>query len=242
MIVSNGTISGQIEALDPETLVPVWSNGIGEESFLYGAAENVVIASPGYGEIVGLDAGDGMRLWSVDLGETSVSRMRADGSGRWLATVNYGSEGDHRAPEMIAFDSLSGKVLWTTQAYAGTDWQPTPPSVIGEMVVALDVPTTAETASVHGFDLETGERLWSTPLASPLEVFPSTDMILTDSQRDLLLVMTTGGTLWRIDPADGSELWRTTTGVSEFIGLSPDTVTIRRANVEIEIDLETGMW
>lgn len=247
IVVSNGHLDGQVMALNPETLVPIWSTNIGAASFLYGmttpvSPEQVVLASAGTGQLVGLRAVDGGTAWTIDVGEASVTQMRALPRGEWLAALAYETEGDQRPPELLAIEPANGSVVWTGFGLPGTDWQYTSPVIVGDAVVMLDVPETAATASIHAFDLGTGERLWSAPLGSSSPVYTSAELIVADSERDLLFIMTIDGNLIRLDPTSGAELWRATVGYGAITGLAPEYITITRASREIDVDLESGDW
>ncbi len=250
ILVSSGYQGGQVMALDPDTLVPLWTTSIGDASLLHGltgstgfnASNGVLIVSPQRGSVLGIDSSDGHHLWTIELGDGFVINVSAVSDELWLVAVSYETAGDLRAPELIAFDPNDGEVTWSARGFAGTGWQHTPLVISTRTVIALDVAETAPASSVHAFDLATGQRRWVARVGGAGNRFPPSDLMVADSDRDLLLVMTIDGDVVRLDPNDGNELWRTTTGFGTFTALSPASVTVMRANDEIDIDLESGDW
>lgn len=250
ILVSNGYQGGQVMALDPDTLVPLWTTSIGDASLLHGltgstgfnASDGVLIVSPQRGSVLGIDSSDGHHLWTIELGDGSVINVSSASDDLWLVAVSYDATGDQRAPELVAFDPFDGKVKWSARGFEGTGWQHTPIVITSETAILLDVAGTAPASSVHAFDLVTGQRRWVTRVEDGGKRFPPSDLMVADSGRDLLLVMTIAGDVVRLDPNNGAELWRTTTGFGTFTGLSPNSVTLTRGNDEIDIDLESGDW
>ncbi len=252
ILVSNGYQDGRVVALDPQTLVPIWSQDIGDESLLHGVAgagleDNVLIVSPDYGKILGLNPTDGAIVWEINFeidfdDDLFVNRLQAAPNGVWVAALDYRSEGDSRAPELIAFNPDDGEISWSAAGLDGTNWQGTPMIISESAVVIMDVPETAASASLLAFELATGDRLWATSLMSANAWYPPNELMLADHGRDLLLTLTVEGDLLRIDPGTGAVIWRSTTGLGRFVGLGPDVVTLRRGNGEINVNVSDGAF
>ncbi|MGI9606230.1 MAG: PQQ-binding-like beta-propeller repeat protein [Acidimicrobiales bacterium] len=264
MIVANGNLSNQIMRLDGQTLVPEWTTDlrdaigagdewVGDGAFLAAIDESgTVIATTGFGWVVGLDATTAERRWVLDLeGQTPIG-ISATSGGDWLVYADVTSEGSATAPELWRFSADEGQVTWRAKGIEGTDPQWDRPQTIGDLVVVADVPsysenpTGAETAHVLAFDLTTGERRWAFDLASDTSAFSSIGTVFADAFRDdpLLLVSNVDGVLFRLDPATGTELWRNDsipglTPVSIVAG-GPGEVTVQRGDRFVDLDLATG--
>ncbi|MBT8251078.1 MAG: PQQ-like beta-propeller repeat protein, partial [Acidimicrobiia bacterium] len=227
ILVSNGYQGGQVMALDRDTLVPLWTTKIGDASLLHGltgfdVSDSVLIVSPQRGRVLGIDSSDGQHLWTIDLGDGFVVNVSSASDDLWLVAVSYDETRDQRAPELVAFNPNDGEVKWSARGFEGTGWQHTPTVITPETAILLDVAETAPASSVHAFDLITGQRRWVTRVGDRGIRFPPSDLMVADIGRDLLLVMTVDGDVVRLDPNNGAELWRTTTGFGTFTGLSPD--------------------
>ena len=102
---------------------------------------------------------DGQLLWSVDLGDQTTRRGFGEGSSPALdgntLVINWDNEGDSF---IVALDVRNGKELWrTARPDEVTSWA-TPLVVEVEGRKQVIVPATGRS---RGYDLETGEELWS---------------------------------------------------------------------------------
>ena len=258
---SSGQIDAKITGLDSETLVPIWTTDLrtiidsdqewlGDSGYIWGLnAEGHVIVHTGYGFVLALDAATGAVVWQLDLGTDSPGFRAGVDEDRWIITSEFRSEGDQSAPSVRLVDLSNGEILWTASGEERTNLQWTSPVVLDGLVLVADVssyvedPTGDETSSVLAFDLENGERLWTTPLDSSTEAFSDRSVILSDSTRDpkLLLVRNVEGDVFRLDHETGEIFWRSALDAVEFVGMAPDVVTIRIGTGElVDFSLATG--
>ena len=258
MIVSNGHLDGQVTAMDAETLRPLWSTDlvaelqseqewVGDGSFLLAVTESgLVIATTGYGYVVGLSAETGSVVWQTDLGGESSILTARTADGRLFVASDVTSEGDQSAPSLRLIDEQTGEIMWVSKGEPSTDLQWTNPVVMNDLVLVADVPSyqpvTEEPRTSHllAFDADTGERRWIASLDSPREAFSTAESILTESSTGLLLAMSIEDVIFRFDPSNGKELWRSRIAGGEMVALSPDSVTVMTSGGEVEVDLETG--
>jgi hypothetical protein len=258
MVVADGYGSTQVTGLDADTLVPLWTTDlaallqdrgdwIGDSSLLLALTDSgTLITTTGYGFLVGLDVGSGDQLWIADLDGETPGGLAVVDENTMIVTSSIATEGDLTAPTVRLIDLRSGSQIWASKANEGTELQWTKPVVIDDLVVIADVPSyrgdseSAPTAAVTAFNVSTGERAWTTPLDSTAERYAPFETIVTDSFRGLLFVVDISGSLYRLDPVTGARIWSSTPGFGPVIGLSPDTVTVRVANREIDLSLETG--
>ncbi len=102
---------------------------------------------------------EGELLWSVDLGDMTTRRGFGEGSSPALhgdtLVVNWDHEGDSF---IVALDARSGEQLWRTDRPGEvTSWS-TP--LVVESGAGLQV-VVAATGRSRGYDLETGQEIWS---------------------------------------------------------------------------------
>lgn len=259
-VLSNGHVDGQITAYDGETLVPMWTTDllsviesnedwVGDGSFLQMLTESRrVIAHSGYGFVVALSGETGDVMWQADLAGESPAHIVLDAASpsALLVVSDVRSEGDQSAPSVRQLDLVTGAELWIAKGEPSTDVQGSKPVVMGDLLLFADVPTyqsdgeVAETAHVLAFDISSGERVWTAALDSATEGFTSAETIATDGARGLIIAMSVDGVLFRLDPETGDQIWRSTVGFGQIVGLSLETVTISRANQDVEIRLSDG--
>ncbi|MGH8945915.1 MAG: PQQ-binding-like beta-propeller repeat protein [Acidimicrobiia bacterium] len=247
MITANRFTSGRITAWNSETLVPEWTTSIGESSLLLGAWEGVVVATPGRGQIFGLDAGNGQTLWQLALSqyEEVVGAGHESGDNVWYISSEFPIEGETAAPRVRSLDVETGQVLWTAQGRPETLLQWVDPAVFTDVVVMMDVPRfvpdqdIATTSHLLAYDKETGEQIWSVDLEDPTEAF-SDRLLASDSSNEILIAATPSGEVFSLDPASGQILWRTETGFARITDLNNSTVRLQQGSAEIELDVNTG--
>lgn len=258
MVVSNGNLDGQITAMEVDSLRPIWTTDlvaeiqseqdwVGDGSFVLAVTDDgVVIATTGYGFLVGLSAETGSIQWQSDLdGESSILIARTADK-RLLVASDVTTEGDQSAPSLRQIDEMTGEIMWVSKREPSTDLQWTRPVVMNDLVFVVDVPSyqpePGEHATAHllAFGVATGERRWTSSLDTSTEAFSTAESIVTDADTGLLLTMSVDGVVFRFDPMTGDELWRTSLGFGEIVGLAPETVTVLVRGNEIELDLESG--
>lgn len=115
----------------------------------------------------------GKLLWSKDFGLMRTAASFGEGSSPALHGNTLVMVWDHEGDSFVAaFDKVSGKELWRKARRESTSWS-TP--LITEVGGKAQVILTASGAS-RGYDLETGEILWSVsgmtrnPIPSPIQV------------------------------------------------------------------------
>jgi outer membrane protein assembly factor BamB len=265
MIVADGGLGGQVQRLDGDTLVPQWSidlrdevdsseEWVGDGSYLAGIDESrTLIASTGFGFILGIDAATGERDWQIDLAGHSVDTFSRSRSGGWFAASDIVTEGGQTAPKLWHFNGASGQALWVAEGEPSTDLQWDRPTFVGDVVLIADVPSNSEnrtgqeTSHVLAFDEETGERRWTFDLESDVEGYIEGGAITALNLDDdpLLLASNVEGVLFRIDPATGSEIWRNEnlpgSGPAVVVSVqSPFDFTVQRGSLITDVDAVTG--
>jgi outer membrane protein assembly factor BamB len=149
-----------------------------------------------------LGAGEGQRRVVLYHGRSDGGHLRSlngeDGQDLWeipwrTRPVHISGEGDRiwlleQRGRLIALSALDGKELWEED---GNGWGS--PAFVddGETLFVLE-----RSDSLHAYRGDSGERLWSRRLPGQFSAPPA----LLD---DALHVVSTTGTLWRIDPRDG---------------------------------------
>ena len=161
MAVADGTVyagsalgsqgqSGEVVALDGATGARRWSAQVGAPVAALAVTGGVVVgcwdilvmgAQP---LMFGLNAADGRILWRWNL-DVQARIAAADGMVFASATAN---------DELMAFDALTGKLLWKHPTIAE---YPSTPSVVGDAVCV------GYLNSVQAFSARTGQDLWSYP-------------------------------------------------------------------------------
>ena len=178
----------------------------------------------GTGQAVSYDAGTGRPQWTVSLpAPDAACGVSAETSAEpGVGLIGYGSAGgacDH----VLAVDLGTGRQLWSGQVAA--TW--TGDQGTGFVAAAGDTAVAVTAGAVLGYDLRTGAPRW-TVLTPP----GCSDQTLAAAQRSVVVLAACGGNfdVIDLDPASGSELWRTP--VSEpapgyqFAILSADPVVV----------------
>lgn len=154
---------------------------------------------------------EGNLLWERDLGELRTRGGFGEGSSPGLhgdtLLVNWDSEDDSA---LVALDRASGEERWRVARDEPTTWFTPVTAEIGDRVQVI----TPGTEAVRGYDLETGELLWSGPgltlnaIPSPVVVdgvayltsgFRGEAMIAVDLTRAEGDLEESGAILWRFD-------------------------------------------
>jgi outer membrane protein assembly factor BamB len=162
MAVADGTVyagsalgpqsrSGEVVALDGATGARRWSAQVGAPvaalavtgGVVIGCWDNLVMGAQPL--MFGLDAADGRVLWRWNLA-VQARIAAADGVVFASATTN---------DELMAFDALTGKLLWKHPTIAH---YPSAPSVAGDAVYV------GYLNSVEALSARTGQQLWSYPI------------------------------------------------------------------------------
>jgi outer membrane protein assembly factor BamB len=246
VITANRYTSGQITAWDYDTLIPQWTVDIGDSSILLGSYDDLVIATPGRGRLVGIDTGSGESRWELPLAPDEEVVGAADEAGStWYISTEFPIEGEVAPPRVQAVDVQSGETTWIAELRPETVLQWTDPALFPNTIVVMDVPRfvtdqgTTTTSHLTGLDRATGNQLWSTDLEDPTEGF-SEGLLAHDPERSLLIAATPQGEVFSIDPETGQVTWRTTTGFVRIMGLDDETVTLQQGAAQLELDLQTG--
>ena len=246
VITANRFTSGTITGWEEATLVPRWSATIGESSLLLGSTGKLILATPGSGRVVALDAATGITEWQTPLPDRFATVGAAPDLRRsvWYVTADEEQFDTPQAPQILAIDMTDGSILWTAVGEPVTHLQLVDPAVFHDVVVVMDAPSFSTDgsppATVHliGFDLDTGDRQWITSLDSPTEGF-SARLLVSDSERGLLIAATPDGVVFSVDPNSGVVRWRTQLGFARIVGIDADAVILEQVE-QIRLDLQTG--
>lgn len=247
VITANRYTSGQITAWDYDTLIPQWTVDLGDSSILLGSYDELVIATPGRGQLVGIETGAGETIWELPLApdEEVVGIAHQSGDDTWYISSEFPIEGEVAPPRLRAVDVQSGETTWTTELRPETVLQWADPALFPDAIVVLDVPRfvidrgTTTTSHLIAFDRTTGERLWATDLEDPTEGF-SDRLLAHNPESNLLIAATPGGEVFSVDPETGQILWRTETGFVRIVGLDDGAVTLQRGSGQLKLDIQTG--
>lgn len=144
----------------------------------------LVLAS-GDGAVVALDPASGRELWRASAGAELAAGVGSDG--RWSAVVT-------RPGDLVVIEA--GQVRWRQRLAARTL---TAPLVAGERVFVYSVDR-----SVHAYDAETGDKLWSVQRPGDPLTLSQPGVLL--AVRDTLVVGQ-GARLSGLDPLRGSVRW-----------------------------------
>jgi outer membrane protein assembly factor BamB len=211
-----GDLSGHVTAIELSSAQVRWSEDLG--SSIAGAVtvdkDRALVATVGEGQtpgaVVALDRSTGDELWRS--GEDAVRGQLVSApvvvDGRILV-LEPGS--------ILALDAADGRLLWRREIVNPLAPYPFSPQGISSvaplsadgMVFAVDV-----TGRVYGLDAETGAEVWDQALNDPS---PLTPPVLAG---DHLLVPTSSGTLYAVDPATGHLVFRIDSGGSFLRGLA----------------------
>ncbi len=216
-VVVNSTGPSKVTAVDLDTLEERWTFDSGRTgTFLYGGEGGVFVGVDGV-LFTKLDTATGAQLWQIPLDATDGNfGLSGHGDGVWLLRSSDVDEGQHWPPMIRRIDIESGEVVWAVGGYKGTDWQPSRPAVIDDAVVLAGITDTFADGDgpliggfVRAFDIDTGETLWTSDLeiAAPAFIADALEVLDFETGR-ALLVRTPDRELLRLDPSDGSVIWR----------------------------------
>lgn len=247
VITANRHTSGRITAWDYSTLSPQWTVDIGDSSILLGSYDDLIMATPGGGRLVGIDTGAGETRWEfpLALGEEVIGAAGEPGESTWYVSTQFPNTGEVASPRLRAVDVQSGELAWMAQMRPETVLQWVDPALFNDKIVVMDVPRigadqgTSTTSHLIAYDRATGDQLWATDLGDPTEGF-SDRLLAHDSERNLLFAATPEGEVFSIDPETGQILWRAQTGFVRIIGQDEEAVRLQRGSEQLELDLQTG--
>lgn len=170
----------------PRDAAIVWRHDVGPSVFAAPRVEgDVVVVATGKGDVVGLSARTGERIWRRGLG--GPVRGVAVGGGLVFAGA------DRVAGQVAAFRVTDGREIWKQRV--GPVAQ-APLAVDAVVVVATD------SGTVTALDAATGAARWSVRLAGSIAVPPT-------AAGGAVLVATRTDTLYHLDPGTGAILART---------------------------------
>lgn len=158
-----------------------------------------------------LDPSDGTLLWSRDFGRMETKHAHGEGASPALWGDTLVVNWDHRGPSFIeALDAGTGETRWRRERDEGTSWA-TP--LIVEARGRAQVVTSA-TRAIRGYDLETGDLLWSASglpdnvVASPVS---ADGVLVTGASYDFqaMLAIQLSEASGSLAPDDPAILWKT---------------------------------
>lgn len=216
-VVVNSTGRSKVTAVDLDTLEERWTyDSTHFGTFLHGGEGGVFVGVDG-GLFTKLDPATGDQLWQIPLDWIDRDLgLSGHGDDVWILRSSAIGEGQHWPPTVRRIDIESGDVLWTAGGYKGTDWHPSRPIVFDDAVVLsgltdmfADEDGPLIGGFVRAFDVDTGDTLWTTDLeiAAPAFIVGAVEVLDFESGR-ALLVRTSDREVLRLDPIDGSILWR----------------------------------
>lgn len=247
VVTANRYTSGLITAWDYETLIPQWYVDLGDSSILLGSHDDLVVATPGRGTLVGIDTARGETRWELPLGldEEVVGEAGEQGESTWYFTTDFPVTGEVAPPRVRAVDVQSGDATWTAELRPETVLQWADPVLFPNAIVVMDVPRfvtdqgTTTSSHLIALDRVTGDQLWSTDLEDSTEGF-SDRLLAHNPESNLLVAATPGGEVFSIDPETGQVLWRTETGFVHIVSLNDETVVLQRGSEQLVLDLHNG--
>jgi len=217
VIVSRPT-SSSIQGFSADDLSFLWradfDNSIVMHPFL-----DLIIADILPGPIAALDAATGEERWRMpqDPSEGDL-RVYAHRNGVTLMSSSFAQSPNDGPPVLRKIQANTGEILWEAQGDEQREWGASRPVIMEKVVVIFDqavaVDTPAESPTLYGFDLATGDPLWSLTLngnGAPHQYLAALHWVEVESGR-VLIFDSDRGDLTRIDPADGSLIWRVTVG------------------------------
>jgi outer membrane protein assembly factor BamB len=217
-----GAVDG-FEALDRTTGASGWRVTIddpddrGRTVGLVGTPSGTVaVLTTEHGGVVGVDATTGATQWSATVDGSPRGRLVTDG-GTGLVAL----EMDHGARvELHVLDGATGAERWATALGVMTGL----PAVDGPRLV-LDTGEIDGRGTVIAFDLATGARRWTAPVAGSSEV---DEGAAVDGRR--VLVVDGLGTVTALDRRTGHRIWATDLPMPVFHGrpLVVDDVVVLR--------------
>lgn len=252
-VVVNRTGDTQITAVSLDDLVELWTVDTGGgAAALHGRPDGLFVEVTG-GAFQRRDPATGEVVWALDRDEGERgAALISDGTGGWLLRSSFGVEGDDRPPLLRSIDLATGRVRWTAEGRAGTEWQWTDPVTIGGVIVLMDVtdapavPAEPVGGTLRAYDVDSGELVWTTDLDSPTEAYTHGLLAVLEFETGPALVARSiDGELLRVDPETGAVLWRTEVGLAVVDG-TVETVDGRLAiglddrRSRLTIDPETG--
>ncbi len=180
-----GSVDGKLQALDPMTLAPLWTQpfkaGAGLITDPVPADEKTVLVGGIDENLYALDAATGTQKWSF-------------GGGNWFWGRPLVDKGTVYAPNLdgnvYALDAASGSRKWTFVAPAPVR---SAPLLAGGLVVVID-----KNGKAFGLDPASGKASWGPPLLNKPVL--SDPMVFGDK----VLIVAQGGALFTVNPQDGS--------------------------------------
>ena len=182
-----------------------WSRNFGQDMsyplIVDGKVYVTVRKAPSFGtDLYALNAADGTTLWSYSLGEFSNWSAICYENGRVFALNNQGL--------LRAIDGDSGDVIWSRQLF-GTNFTSAPTVFQGVIYIGGSANGTA-----HAVSAETGDVLWSTTISA---AGSTTAAVTTDG----VYLSYSCENVNKLNPADGSVIWRRFLACGSGYGRAP---------------------
>lgn len=185
-----GGIDGTMNAINPETMLPIWqftiNHGVIGSVKSPVVANNVIYFTAVDKFLYALDAKSGELMWNYDLG--NYGDTPAVGQNLVIA----GSQ-DHK---VVALDAAKGEVRWQFQEFNDNkSGSPIYPTIVGNTVLF-----NYANYNFYGLELTTGKVLWKFKTNGQDQ-----EEALINNNR---VFVTDGISIFQINVADGKELWK----------------------------------
>ncbi|MGI9615869.1 MAG: PQQ-binding-like beta-propeller repeat protein [Acidimicrobiales bacterium] len=229
----------EVAAVGLDDLQVRWSFTAGRNEVALRPATGTVLLDVTPGELLALDPATGEQRWQLDrlVGERGEGVAEQPGRSG-LAWSSFRAAGDHRPPLLRWLSLDTGVVRWEAEGRVGADWQGGAPVVIDDLVLAMDVldPTVARFDPTAGgideagrldeaggllwaFGLDDGLVRWRVDVGNPPGARSQHVLGVVETPAGpAVIVRATDGSVFRVDPATGEELWRTRFDADRFEG------------------------
>lgn len=214
-----------LEAFDPRTGHKVWTSPLDVEA-IESFIDGQFLFTAG-NKVVQIDAGSGKVTWEARVRRVQVAAR----AGRYV--VAWAASG-----EVSAYDSASGRHLWTKRLGTRFDGGWLPGLLSGDRLVVVDLNenTSEAVPRLVGVDIATGRRTWGPqPVYGDVAELGWSDSFLVAQESDLQLVdMSSGERIASAPIEKGSYLELATGAVYLVEGESDATLTVMRLDPSME--------
>lgn len=208
----SGTMAGTY-AVDVTTGESRWESRVRSGSGM-AIADGTLYVGTVPGEIAALDAADGTRRWTTEIGDLFAGPP----------TVVDGVVFGCCRGTFASLDADTGETLWTVDLAGWTD----PASAVVDGVVYVG----DREGTAYAFDATTGEEIWQVELHGSISAAPAV-------RRDVVYFIS--GSIFALDRATGEQRWRSTPpGLVATPPVVTDDVVVAGQGTKVAFDADTG--